>query len=53
MVRLLRGDRPITLGFVEDGAERGVPGTHKHRAAELRMYFRVARVLITRGLFVR
>jgi DNA replication ATP-dependent helicase Dna2 len=23
--------RPMTLGFVDDGAEREVPGTHKHR----------------------
>jgi hypothetical protein len=28
---------PMTLGFVENGAEREVPGTHKHRAAEPRM----------------
>jgi DNA replication ATP-dependent helicase Dna2 len=32
-----RDARPMTLGFVEDGAEREVPGTHKYRAAEPRM----------------
>ncbi len=29
-----RDARPVTLGFVEDGTEREVPGTHKHRAIE-------------------
>jgi DNA replication ATP-dependent helicase Dna2 len=26
--------RPMTLGFLQDGAEREVPGTHKHRGDE-------------------
>ena len=29
-----RDARPMTLGFVEDGVEREVSGTRKHRAAE-------------------
>lgn len=31
-----RDARPMTLGFMDDGTEREVPGTHKHRATESR-----------------